>query len=134
MRTRHVERLVKILLERKAQIERNIQDVLKETTNAAQGEVVGDDADLATFSSNAQTGAAISEQQQRELKEIEHALKKVNQGTFGVCEMCGEQIGIDRMRVKPHARYCIICREVYEQNANGAPTNGFIRARRIASD
>jgi DnaK suppressor protein len=124
-----VERLVKILLKRKEQIERNIQEAFSETTNAAQIEM-NDEVDIATVNLSAQTEAAIGEQQAQELKEIEYALTKVSQGTFGVCEMCGEPIGEDRMLVKPHARYCIVCREAYEKNvASSSSKNGFAPAR-----
>ncbi len=35
---------------------------------------------------------------------------------YGKCEMCNKQIDIKRLKVKPHARFCISCREVYENN------------------
>jgi DnaK suppressor protein len=128
MRLREVTRLVKILTERKEQIERNIIGVINETASATQAET-NDEVDVATISLGALTDAAIGEQQVKELREIEHALTKVNQGSFGTCEMCGEPIGLERMRVKPHARYCIVCREAYEKNSNG----GFARSQSRAN-
>ncbi|MDR1450858.1 MAG: RNA polymerase-binding protein DksA [Helicobacteraceae bacterium] len=132
MRTRQIERLVKILLKRKEQIERNIHEVLNETANASQVEM-NDEVDIATVNLGAQTDAAIGKQQTQELREIERALAKVGGSGFGVCEMCGEPIGIERMLVKPHARYCIVCREAYEKNENAvAAKNGFARAKRLS--
>ena len=43
------------------------------------------------------------------LAEVEHALAKVADGTYGVCEDCGEPIDPLRLEAKPAARYCINC-------------------------
>jgi DnaK suppressor protein len=59
---------------------------------------------------------AIGSQQQVELMEIETALAKINNGQYGICEMCEEEIGFQRLKVKPHAKYCIDCREIAEKN------------------
>jgi DnaK suppressor protein len=51
-----------------------------------------------------------------ELAEIEIALQKIKDGLYNVCDMCEEAIGIQRLKVKPHAKYCIDCREIAEKN------------------
>lgn len=43
------------------------------------------------------------------LDEVEHALAKLDDGSFGVCEDCGQQIDPARLEAKPAARYCIVC-------------------------
>jgi RNA polymerase-binding transcription factor DksA len=43
------------------------------------------------------------------LAEVEHALAKVVDGTYGVCEDCGDPIDPLRLEAKPAARYCINC-------------------------
>jgi len=53
--------------------------------------------------------------QKQELKEIEEALKKIEEGRYGICEMCDEPISEERLKIKPHAKYCIICREIIEK-------------------
>ena len=50
-----------------------------------------------------------------EIKDIRNALQKIKDGTFGVCEMCDDEIDVERLKVKPHAKYCINCRELFEQ-------------------
>lgn len=42
-----------------------------------------------------------------ELEEVEHALTKLDDGTYGRCETCGEPISPARLEAKPAARYCI---------------------------
>ena len=43
----------------------------------------------------------------QELEEVERALKKIDDGTYGLCETCGEPIAAARLEVMPAARYCI---------------------------
>ena len=49
--------------------------------------------------------------------EIDEALEKIANKTYGICDMCEEEIGIPRLKVKPHAKYCIACREIIEKTA-----------------
>jgi DnaK suppressor protein len=43
------------------------------------------------------------------LAEVEHALAKLDDGTYGACERCGEPIAPARLEAMPAARYCINC-------------------------
>ena len=48
------------------------------------------------------------------LREIDNALEKLKEGTFGVCELCGKPIGLRRLKVMPSARLCIACKSKEE--------------------
>lgn len=50
---------------------------------------------------------ALDDIELKELAEINHALKKIDEGTYGVCEVSGEPIGEKRLRAVPFARTCI---------------------------
>jgi DnaK suppressor protein len=104
-----------ILIARKEQIERNIHGVAEELAELQSVEM-NDEGDYATVSSENLVDSAIGAQQELELAEIELALGKIAAGTYGICEMCEEEIGFARLKVKPHARYCIDCREIAEKN------------------
>src|SRR5262249_41216455 len=56
------------------------------------------------------------------LAEIDAALVRLDQGRFGVCEECGREIGRDRLRALPFARFCI-------DDARRLEKNGTARAR-----
>ena len=43
------------------------------------------------------------------LSEVEYALDKFDNGTYGTCENCGQAINPDRLEAKPAARFCINC-------------------------
>jgi DnaK suppressor protein len=74
-----------------------------------------DEGDFAVLANDSVLDLTLIEKQVRELEEIEVALDKITNGNYGICEMCEDPIGIERLRVKPHARFCIICREINEK-------------------
>ena len=104
-----------ILESRKEQIEKNINGVNTELSELSSLEL-NDEGDHASANNNSMVESAIVEQQQKELKEIEVALNKIANGEYGICEMCEDEIGFQRLKVKPHAVYCIDCREIAEKS------------------
>ena len=53
--------------------------------------------------------------EQRLLKKIEAAIDKIDSGTFGVCEACGEEINIKRLEARPVTNMCIFCKTEQEE-------------------
>lgn len=53
--------------------------------------------------------------EQRLLKKIEAAIDKIDNGTFGVCESCGEEINIKRLEARPVTNMCIFCKTEQEE-------------------
>jgi RNA polymerase-binding protein DksA len=51
----------------------------------------------------------------QETRDINSALIRINKGTFGVCNDCGEPIGYNRLMAYPTAKRCVHCQEVYEK-------------------
>ena len=99
---------------RKEQIQNNINSTLKDMQDL-QKTHLSDEADHASVSSDRLTKHAINKQQALELREIEYAKDKIRDGRYGICEMCEESISFQRLKVKPHAKYCIVCREIVEK-------------------
>lgn len=116
MRQSELDFFKEMLETRKAQIIKNIHGVEEEMGMLRQEEL-HDDADFAAMNNNSLVETAIGEQQHKELREIETSLHKIISQTYGRCEMCEEIISIPRLKVKPHARYCIDCREIAEKNS-----------------
>ena len=54
---------------------------------------------------------ALGKELRANLKDVEHALDKMEPGTYGVCERCGEPIGAERLEAIPWARLCITCKQ-----------------------
>jgi len=104
-----------ILEDRKLQIIKNIDGVHDELDQLGSCEM-NDEGDHASISNSTMVERVIVEQQKEELRVIEIALAKIASGEYGTCEMCGVDIGFQRLKVKPHATYCIECREYIEKN------------------
>ena len=49
------------------------------------------------------------------LTKLELALRKIDQGTFGICELCEEPIGKKRLEARPETTLCIRCKEEQER-------------------
>jgi DnaK suppressor protein len=58
--------------------------------------------------------------ERRQLKDVASALQKLDDGSFGACERCGEIIGEKRLEALPFARYCIDCQRAVEEEERTA--------------
>jgi len=114
---KQTEELKEILIERKNTINSNIQDSIDNISKLNDCECK-DDLDFAEASSDSFTSGIIVNQQKQELREIEEAIKNIENGTYGICEMCDESIAIGRLKAKPFAKFCTDCREIHEHNNN----------------
>ena len=115
MQTSELNYFKEILESRKAQIVKNISGVNNELNQLSALEL-NDEGDHASVNNNSMVESAIVQQQEQELNEINVTLGKIASGEYGICEMCEDEIGFQRLKVKPHAIYCIDCREIVEKS------------------
>ncbi|MGP1579988.1 MAG: RNA polymerase-binding protein DksA [Wolinella sp.] len=115
MRESEIEHFEELLKERERQILQNIQSSAQDIA-ILNDQLLSDELDYASASAESLVGSSITLKQQQELNEIKEALKKIEQGSYGICDMCEEAISIPRLKVKPHAKYCIVCREIVEKS------------------
>jgi len=78
---------------------------------------VGDSVDQAADSSARELLFELNHGERQRLEAIESALKKIEQGRFGMCEKCGNIITKKRLKVVPYARLCIKCKAKMEKPA-----------------
>lgn len=109
-----IEELKDILLQRKDTIFTNVKNS-RDSIEQLKDQDLNDDLDYADFVSDSFTQGMIANHQLEELKQIETALKKIADGSYGICDMCGVNIPIGRLKAKPFARFCTECRTVFEQ-------------------
>jgi DnaK suppressor protein len=64
--------------------------------------------------------AALDEQGRREMEAIQAALARIDAGTYGNCETCGETISAARLTAMPTARRCVACQERLEHRRTQA--------------
>ena len=77
----------------------------------------GDDADKASQSIEKELLFELSDNERMTLDHIEAALRKIDKGTYGICESCRKPIPRPRLDALPFARYCIGC----QSSAESAP-------------
>jgi len=77
---------------------------------------VGDEADVAVRSLQRDLVFELTGNERHILEEVEAALRRVEKGTYGLCEANGEKIPMARLKFMPYARYCIKCQARFEHN------------------
>jgi YteA family regulatory protein len=74
-------------------------------------------ADIATELFDAEHNAALKESEEFVVREIDDALNRIKNGTYGICGICGKHIGDERLEALPYARNCIDC-EISREHEN----------------
>ncbi|PWI57320.1 TraR/DksA C4-type zinc finger protein [Sulfoacidibacillus thermotolerans] len=122
----HVYANAKVLLmKEKAEIEQRLQNTdqygLTEAMNESIGELSGYDqhpADIATELFERAKDIALREHDELRLDAVKHALEKFQEGTYGICEHCGQAIEETRILAEPAATLCITCAKETSQPVN----------------
>lgn len=74
-------------------------------------------ADIATDTFEKEKELSILEHVDAQLVDVDRALGRLEQGTYGACEACGRRIDDDRLRARPAARFCIDDQQIAERGA-----------------
>ena len=67
-------------------------------------------ADRAALESERNATLRIRDRERKLISKIEAALQRIDDGIYGVCETCGEAIGVERLRARPVTTACIQCK------------------------
>ncbi|MBN2232316.1 MAG: RNA polymerase-binding protein DksA [Deltaproteobacteria bacterium] len=90
-------------------------DQMKRGDIHTQREDMLDDADAASVEVDHNLLFRIRGREIHLIKKIDEALEKMDQGTYGICDACGEEINIARLEARPVAPLCISCKEEQEK-------------------
>jgi len=88
---------------------------LKEDSYTLGTDGIQDMADAASNAYNADILMSLSDNDRNMVKEIDSALDKIANGSYGICEECDEPISEKRLEANPVARYCITCKRMIEE-------------------
>lgn len=102
------------LLEKKAHLIKEIQGKEEELTSSDKDEV-GDMADLATELIERELNMSISESDRARLEEIDAALKRIKDKTYGICVDTGEVINKARLKAVPEALRTLAAQEAFDR-------------------
>lgn len=84
-----------------------------------EGSPFGKREEEATESLELERRLALEKQIREQLADVEYALAKFDEGTYGNCEICGKPIAPERLEALPQAKYCVACKELQAKNAQG---------------
>jgi DnaK suppressor protein len=108
-------RLHSTLQTRLADLRKKLDDDLHDLRNAKNAATTGDAADAAFESGSDEMASQLAELDSREITQIERALTRLRQGTYGLCESCQEKIPVGRLNALPYSTLCIDCQREMER-------------------
>jgi len=112
-------RLNKTLTARRNELRKRLGSDLAELgSRKVTSAATGDAADAAFDHTGEELSTQLAELEARELNQIERALLRLKQGTYGLCEACGCKIPVARLNVLPYSTLCIKCQRESETDAN----------------
>lgn len=100
------------------------EDIIKEAKNEIRKfkegekkqmvESVMDDGDLSFIDLSEDIILKQLSAHRDKLIKIDEALRKINENTYGICEDCGDEVSVERLKIIPFATYCRDCQEKKE--------------------
>ena len=112
----------KIILKIKEEVVGDIkhisEDTLKKSQKDASGDISGYTyhmADVATDTYDREFSLGLASNEQKALYELDDAFKRIEEGTFGICEECKCVMTKTRLKAVPYARLCVKCQEKRER-------------------
>lgn len=103
--------------EEKRRVWREVRDELFNTLgedHARQFDRGMDAGDQSVLDLLEDAGLAVVDIRKETLTAMEEAERKLQEGTYGICDECGDEIPEERMQVMPFAQYCVSCQEKLE--------------------
>lgn len=110
---KELENFKNLLQEERRKVLRHLED-LSESSHEELDLSTGDSVDIASLEINQNNMHKIGKRETYLLKKIDLALSKIDEGTYGECESCGEQISSGRLMARPVAQLCIDCKTMQE--------------------
>ena len=114
MKKKELTRFKQLLEDMKNDIMKNARKTLAEEAEIDVNDLP-DENDLASSETIQSMIFRLRDREKFLLGKIHRALEKINEGTYGVCESCGDEIPPKRLEVRPVTEYCIQCKEDLEK-------------------
>ena len=121
MTAKHVQSLKVRLFKRRSRLLSGLRSQL-ESLRGPEQHRVSDTADIATSALQQFESLNVAEIEVQELRKIDGAIRRIDAGTFNICEECGRHIGRERLRVLPQATLCIRCQQRMERESSSQPS------------
>jgi DnaK suppressor protein len=103
-----ITKFKKILLKEREQIVGEVKQIVESSKEMGQ-DGIQDIGDEAANIYNKQVLLSLNENERTRLQEVDEALDRIENGTYGICEECGGPISLKRLEVRSVAKYCVPC-------------------------
>lgn len=108
------------LIQFKSSLEERLRELLGEAEKTVSGmsdaiDTFPDPTDRATLETDRNFTLRIRDRERKLIGKIKEALERIENGTYGYCEACGEPIGEKRLQARPVTTLCIKCKALQEQ-------------------
>lgn len=113
MDSKQLKKLEKQLEKMKKDIYADVEQTLTEM-NTQSGNIP-DPNDRASVESDRSFELRLRGREQKLMEKIDEALARIEEGTYGICDECGEDITVKRLEARPVAKFCIDCKTKQEQ-------------------
>lgn len=127
-------RLHKTLLNRRTELRKRLGFELADLSRGKASQTTGDAADAAFDASGEEIATQLAELEAKELNQVERALRRLKQGTYGKCEVCSARIPVARLNALPYSTFCIKCQRELESDANWLASRGNTDWTRISDN
>jgi DnaK suppressor protein len=99
----------------KKHLENRLQELLNQADDTVSGmttanENFPDPTDRASLEADRNFLLRIRDRESKLIKKIKQALERIENGTYGICESCGEEISVKRLKARPVTTQCIECK------------------------
>jgi len=99
--------------------EDTLREIHKTVKNGAEtigsSEPSGDIYDQASSERDRELGLLLGDREREKLHSIDEALLRIDEGEYGICEECEEEIPLGRLKAMPFARHCVKCKADLEK-------------------
>ncbi|RMD87595.1 MAG: TraR/DksA family transcriptional regulator [Calditrichaeota bacterium] len=126
MKKEDLEYFKKLLIQKRDEMLKELGNLRDNDLNTTLKDASGENsayayhmADIGTDNMEREKAFFFATREERFLYHIEQALERIENGTYGLCQECGEPIGRERLEAVPHARLCIRCKSKEEQGLIG---------------
>ncbi|GBC62721.1 RNA polymerase-binding protein DksA [Desulfonema ishimotonii] len=107
----------------KALLSKRLEELLNQADDTVSGmtdqkENFPDPTDRAALEADRNFMLRIRDRENKLIKKIKKALDRIEAGTFGICDTCGEDISVERIKARPVTTQCIDCKTKQEAMEN----------------
>ena len=122
-----------MLLDRRGVLLKELDQDYREMKDRGEGRYA-DVSDMATEIADGELALQVAQNESGEIAQINEALAKIEEGTYGTCESCRKKIPAQRLQLLPFATLCVVCKEAEERGTSKTDADGILAEIEFADE